>query len=451
MKKIVTLSSEIQREFNTYRGKIGDREVTANEIEEILRTSTDSEECRLAYEASKGVGPLIADRLQELVRLRNKAARSLGFNNYWEMEIILQEHDPKQIISIFEELDRLTEEPFRKLKGELDKYLAKRFGIKEEELMPWHYGNVFFQQVPPLGKTNTDIFYKDKDVKEIAKRFYKGIGFDVTDILNRSDLYEREKKDQHAYCFHMDRSGDIRILCNLKNNEYWMDTIMHELGHAIYELGLDKELPWLLRQPAHIFTTEGIAELFGMLVHDPDWVKAVVGEDPYKIGKMAELMRWQHIADLLIFARWSLVMVNFEKALYENPDQDLNKLWWDLVEKYQLLKRPEGRGRADWATKTHLVGAPVYYHNYMLGRMFSAQIKHKLKELYPQFVKNGRLELWNHPEIGKFLKEEVFKPGARYKWQELVKRVTGESLTAKYFAEEIKELEKLPPLSELIE
>ena len=22
--------------------------------------------------------------------------------------------------------------------------------------------------------------------------------------------------------------------------------------------------------------------------------------------------------------------------MYEDPDQDLNKLWWDLVEKYQL-------------------------------------------------------------------------------------------------------------------
>ena len=33
--------------------------------------------------------------------------------------------------------------------------------------------------------------------------------------------------------------------------------------------------------------------------------------------------------------------------MYENPDQDLNKLWWDLVEKYQMAQaagRPQRAG-----------------------------------------------------------------------------------------------------------
>ena len=38
---------------------------------------------------------------------------------------------------------------------------------------------------------------------------------------------------------------------------------------------------------------------------------------------------------LLIFSRWCQVMLRFEKAIYADPDQDLNELWWDLVEKYQ--------------------------------------------------------------------------------------------------------------------
>lgn len=451
MRQIVELASQIQKEFNTYRGKIGERIVTANEIEEILKTSTNSEECRLAYEASKGVGPLIAQKLQELVRLRNRFAVSLGYKNYWEMEIILQEYSPEEITSIFDELAKVTDEPFRKLKEEIDLYLAKKFKITPQELMPWHYGNVFFQEVPSLPNLSTDLFYKDSDIKELAKKFYLSLGFDVNGILNNSDLYEREKKDQHAYCFHIDREGDIRILANLKNNEYWMGTIMHELGHAIYDQGLSQTLPWLLKQPAHIFTTEAVAEFFGMLVHDPQWLKIVTGKDPYNIGKLVPLMEWQRIADLLIFARWSLVMVNFERSLYENPDQDLNELWWSLVERYQLLKKGDRSGKADWATKTHLVGAPVYYHNYMIGRIFVAQLKHKLKLIYPQFVKDGKLEVSNHPEIGNFLKEELFKYGASYPWQELVKRVTGEPLTANYFAEEIGIINSLPTLKEIVE
>ena len=53
----------------------------------------------------------------------------------------------------------------------------------------------------------------------------------------------------------------------------------------------------------------------------------------------AKTLRYQ----LLIFSRWCQVMLRFEKAMYEDPAQDLNRLWWDLVERYQGLKRPPGR------------------------------------------------------------------------------------------------------------
>src|SRR6266436_318948 len=81
---------------------------------------------------------------------------------------------------------------------------------------------------------------------------------------------------------------------------------------------------------------------------------------------------------LLIFSRWCQVMLRFEKGMYENPDQDLNKLWWDLVEKYQLVKRPPGRNAPDYASKIHIVSTPVYYHNYMMGELFASQVHHAI-------------------------------------------------------------------------
>src|SRR3954463_8632124 len=91
------------------------------------------------------------------------------------------------------------------------------------------------------------------------------------------------------------------------------------------------------------------------------------------------MLRYQ----LLIFSRWCQVMLRFEKGMYEDPDQDLNKLWWDLVEKYQLLTRPAGRSAPDYASKIHIVVAPVYYHNYMMGELFASQVHHAIaKEVY---------------------------------------------------------------------
>jgi peptidyl-dipeptidase A len=38
--------------------------------------------------------------------------------------------------------------------------------------------------------------------------------------------------------------------------------------------------------------------------------------------------------------------------------------------------------------------------------------------------------------VGTYLKEKVFMPGARYKWNDMIERATGEKLTAKYYAKQ---------------
>ena len=41
---------------------------------------------------------------------------------------------------------------------------------------------------------------------------------------------------------------------------------------------------------------------------------------------------------------------------------------------------------------------------------------------------------YNNKEVGKFLIEKVFKPGASLYWNDMIKNATGEELTAKYYA-----------------
>jgi peptidyl-dipeptidase A len=124
-------------------------------------------------------------------------------------------------------------------------------------------------------------------------------------------------------------------------------------------------------------------------------------------------------------------MVHFERALYGNPARtDLNALWWDLVERFQLLTRPEGRDEPDWAAKIHLAIAPVYYHNYILGELTASQLGHTLATRSP----DGRLV--DSPAAGALLRDELFALGAQLPWNETLARVTGERLNARYFVEE---------------
>ncbi len=89
--------------------------------------------------------------------------------------------------------------------------------------------------------------------------------------------YEKKGKNQHAFCTDIDNEGDVRVLVNIKPNEYWMNTMLHEYGHAAYDKYIDnKNLPWALREPAHTFVTEAVAQLFGRFSSNPKWLMEVV-------------------------------------------------------------------------------------------------------------------------------------------------------------------------------
>ena len=75
----------------------------------------------------------------------------------------------------------------------------------------------------------------------------------------------------------MDHEGDVRVLCNIQKNERWMSTMLHEFGHAVYDKYNDLSLPFLLRMPAHMLTTEAIAMLNGRMSKSPEWLMKIAG------------------------------------------------------------------------------------------------------------------------------------------------------------------------------
>ncbi len=438
--RMVMLSKEIERLFGTFRAEVDGQRLSNNDLLERLGKETDSPRRKTLWEGLKQVGPVVAGKLVELAEVRNQAAAKLGFANFWQMQVRLQEHDPDQLLAIFEELERLTRQPFTDMKAELDAELARRFKIQPQAMMPWHYDNPFFQAAPPSERVDLNEFYEKKSreqIVEIAREFYQQIGLPADDILRRSDLYEREGKDQHAFCTSINRAEDVRTLCNIKPTAEWMDTTLHELGHAVYDVGISRSLPYNVRQPSHTFTTEGVAMLFGALAKTPSWMVRCAGADEARVREVAAAIREQRRREQLIFARWTLVMLRFEKALYENPRQDLNRRWWDDVERFQLLHRPPQRNEPDWASKPHFTIAPVYYHNYLLGELFAAQLRHRLAQAAPRDDSAAELNFVGRRDIGDFLREHVFQPGSTWPWPEFVRRATGEPLTAKYFAREV--------------
>jgi peptidyl-dipeptidase A len=426
--RIVELESSVEVRFSRHRGVVKGAEVDDNKIKRILRLSDDPGERQEAWEASKTVGAAVAADVRALARLRNEAARGLGYRDWFALSLSTDELDEGKLLATLAEADRVTAEPFARWKTELDRRLGERFGSDTSALRPWHYADPFFQETPSEGAFDLDPLFAGRDVVALSRRTFEGIGLEVAEVLERSDLFPRAGKCQHAFCIDVDRSGDVRVLANVLDNHDWADTMLHELGHGVYDLGFDDELGWLLRS-THLVATEASALLFGALAGSHEWLEQILGLSPAEGSELEGRLRAARAAELLVFTRWVLVMNAFERALYADPDADLNTIWWELVARYQLVTPPDGRSAPDWAAKIHVAVAPVYYHTYLYGSIVALQLKDALDAAAGGIV--------DRPQAGAILGEKLFAPGQSIRWDRLVERASGSPLSVDSLAREV--------------
>jgi peptidyl-dipeptidase A len=440
LKKMTALANAVEKKFSTFRAMVDGKEMADGDVRKVLKTSTLSDRRQAVYEASKEVGKVVEKELLELVKLRNEAARKLGFKNYHDMQLFLNEQNGDDLVKLFDKLDDLTREPFQKAKAEIDEILARNCNVKVADLMPWHYHDPFFQEAPAVFKADLDTIYASQDLVKLCRDFYRGIGLPIDLVIERTgDFLPRKGKNPHAFCTDLTRDGtDVRVLANIVPNEYWMATMLHEFGHSVYSsINIPSKLPYVLRMESHILTTEGVAMLFERMSKKRGWREkmGVAVPDPEAFDETAaKLSRYR----LLIFSRWCQVMLRFEKGMYENPDQDLNKLWWDTVERYQMLRRPPGRNAPDYGSKIHIIVAPVYYHNYMMGEMFASQVHHALaRDVFNGAAPSGVVYAGS-PKVGAFMQRRVFDPGRTLKWNDLTRHATGADLSPDAFAQDFR-------------
>lgn len=419
LEELAQREAALSQSYGNFRPKLDGKKVTENDIRDVLKNENDVAKRKKAWQASKDIGEELAPQILALVHLRNESAKSLGYTDYFQMQLDLQEVDGKWLLKTLDDLSEKSERAYAAVLNEIEEAQCRRFSVKKEELGPWAWAEPFCQE-DPLDTRELDELVRGVDLSKAGLNFYRKMGVDVSPILDRSDMFERPGKNQHAFCVHIDREGDVRTLNNVKESIKWLETVLHELGHAIYELGFEENLPWLLKEPPHMIPTEAMALIAGRQAYLAHSLKDLVGSDKKELLQKAEksLKRRQ-----LIFSRWVLVMTAFESELYRNPDQDLNALWWKMVEKYQKVRAPKGReGKWDWATKYHLGLAPVYYFSYLLGEMFASAIQEVL-------VKEFGASALDTENAGAFLKKKLFGPGNRMSWSDLVSHVTGHPLT----------------------
>ncbi len=134
---VTEVGVQIEKRFNNFHTEYAGELLTDGKVLEILKRSDDPAERQAVWTAQKRVGTLVAADVRKLARMNNEIARELGFNNYHDMMLRLEEQDPDEVLKIFDQLDILTKDAYVAQKRVIDKDVCHRFKLKSsEEIMP---------------------------------------------------------------------------------------------------------------------------------------------------------------------------------------------------------------------------------------------------------------------------------------------------------------------------
>ncbi|MBU1702750.1 MAG: hypothetical protein KJ970_06295 [Candidatus Eisenbacteria bacterium] len=408
--RLYELMDELSEAQTNFRAVFEGRETEDGELGFILRHEKDRERRKGAFLARATVGDKIGGDLAELFASRAKAAAELGYGDYYTLRLALDEIQPEKLREILMMLAEMTRPAF-------DLFLAKqRAALGVETIEAW---DLLYDS---SGITAAIESYLSPDSMVVRTwRTYRGLGIDLDTIPITMDLEPREGKSQHAMCVAVSPPEDVRVLANAREGLLSSELMLHEMGHAVHAVSYRQAGHLLQDWPSGSFG-EGIGEYFGQLVYTKEWLVAVAGV-PESLA--VSYLKWR--GDRRLFnIRWYLAALEFEERAYQNPDQDLSELYWEMLGRYLMI--PEHPEVQVWAQIPHFVTHPVYLQNYILADLFAAQLRFYFMKRF------GRL--LNHSEIGTILAEEFFAKGASLPGEVLLRHLTGSALDPEPFAGE---------------
>ena len=417
----------VAQSYHGHQAKLNGQVVSEAALYDLLAHSQDNELRRKAYEAAMARGLVVAEPLRDLARMRNQAARQLGFDNYYHLQLANLEMDLLSLNRWLDILQKGTQAAWTQEKAHIDRALKERLDLGDRPLRPWHYEDPFFQQAPRLGVENPDRLLEGLDWASSSFRFFQHLGFDLKPALSQKLIEPGEASAFEAFFLQVDREGDFRLLARPGQGEQGLSILLHEFGHGAYALGIPSGLPWWLRQVAHPFVGEAVAILFSRLSLDAEWLLRWAQVPPSLLEQARSWLPDLRRRNDLVFLRWALVVVRFEQELYRDPEQDLNARFRQLRQEIQGVAEAPGRDAPDWAALLHLVSTPVHYQNYILGEMLACQLEDRLRTLSA----DSPGPWFQNPKSGHWLKEAVFSAGASLDWRALLQQALGHGLDEK--------------------
>lgn len=364
-----------------------------------------------------------APYLKKIIEFKKKFAKYRVKGDKKPYEVLLSDFDECFMIK---ELDQF----FDQVKEEIIP-LLKEVGKKAET----------------IDKSYNYLNYDISKQKEFCKFLSGYVGFD----FNRGVIAE----SAHPFTLQL-HNHDVRITDRYMegNLESAMFSIIHESGHALYEMNIDDSLTQTLvgggasmgmheSQSRFYENNLGRSSSFWEPIYDklvntyPENLKNITLEHFIKgINKAApSLIRTE--ADELSYPIHIIVRYEIEKMIFndEVSVEDLPQVWNQKYQEYMgITPSTDTEGilqDTHWAC-----GEFGYFPSYAIGTAIAAQFHSCMLEKMPldQYLKEGNLT-----PIREFLRDFIHKYGALKNTNELLKEVCGEDFDASYYVKYLKD------------
>ena len=394
-----------------YRAIYNGEKKQANELYKIYRTSRNRGDRENAYRAYVSVGNKLAEGLSQLIRLRNQQAKKNGYSNYFSYSFKQQNLDIDEYEKLLERLDQLSQSPYQAILASV------RNKLSYNELQIWDLG-YFYADI----NRELDSYFPVESQLSFIKQGLKGIGVNIDKMPIYFDLESRDGKSQFAFTFPIKPPHDLRVMANLIEGHYSTRTLHHEIGHAIHYALISQDNNLFRTEQSGIWS-EAMAQIFAGMCEERLWLEKYA-KVPYAVAR--SFIKSKKEADI-IYLRTQLMRLQFELQAYTNPNRDLNKLYWELFEKYLML--PKHEDLKPWASLFYYITHPVYMQNYLYADMVKAQTYAYLEKNYESVVDNKMTKA--------FLVQNYLRFGSRYPWDELLERGTEEGLNPNYYIQSL--------------
>ena len=245
---------------------------------------------------------------------------------------------------------------------------------------------------------------------------------------------------------------DVRITTHYHEETpiYSMYSVIHEGGHALYELHSGDELEGTLLSGGvsmsihesqsrfmenYVARSREFIELIFPKMQElfPEQLAGVTAEQMYLAVNKAEPSLIRTEADELTYALHVLVRYEIEKGLFDGSIQaeELPAVWNAKYKEYLGIDVPDDRQGV--LQDSHWSGGNVgYFPSYALGSAYGAQMLAKMRQTVDV---EGAIRSGDLRSITSWLEEHIWKFGALYDPMELLERAVGEPFDPKYFTD----------------